>query len=348
MNVADQKEIIFTPEAKGMRVLPSFKGASVNFSRLKETNGIKLKSPRLAPTGRMENPAGYAKLKEEARFSKVSAGAPLFLQSDSQATNPGFKTSKLRAVSDFAGLDGASWTPPNSQIAAGPDHLLIAVNAAIAIFDKTGRQTLRVNLADLFSQLIQGAVIIGPRVIYDQFRDGWVIAACAHSAEERRSWFLLAYSTGPNPLDDWSIWAFDADVNGKIITSHWADDIGLSVDSNWLYLTANMFSANMRFLHSRLRILNKKELQSGGFAWMGFLGTPQRRRLNCFRCSTGSESQRGGHAILSQRHKRRAGIDPMERYIRGAARAGTETPVHPDAKFSIGSQRKTTSGRRGN
>ena len=264
MNVADQKEIIFTPEAKGMRVLPSFKGASVNFSRLKETNGIKLKSPRLAPTGRMENPAGYAKLKEEARFSKVSAGGPLFLQSDSQATNPGFKTSKLRAVSDFAGLDGASWTPPNSQIAAGPDHLLIAVNAAIAIFDKTGRQTLRVNLADLFSQLIQGAVIIGPRVIYDQFRDGWVIAACAHSAEERRSWFLLAYSTGPNPLDDWSIWAFDADVNGKIITSHWADDIGLSVDSNWLYLTANMFSANMRFLHSRLRILNKKELQSGG------------------------------------------------------------------------------------
>jgi len=263
MNVADQKEIIFTPEAKGMRVLPSSKGASVNFSRLVEKGEIKLKTPRLAPIGRMENPAGYTKLKEEARSAKVSAGASLFLQTDSQEINTGSETRKLRAASNFAGLAGASWTPPDSQIAAGPDHLLIAVNAAIAIFDKTGRKMLRINLADLFSQLIQDAIIYSPRVIYDQFRDGWVMAACAHSVDEQRSWFLLAYSTGATPLDDWFIWALDADLNGKIRTGNWADDIGLSVDNNWLYLTANMFSANARFLYSKLRIMNKKEMQSG-------------------------------------------------------------------------------------
>ena len=264
MNVTDQKEIIFTPEAKGMRVLPSSKGASVNFSRLKEMREIKLKTPRLARIGRMENPAGYTKLKEEARFSKVSAGAALFLQSDSQETTTGAETPKLRAASNFAGLDDTSWTPPDGQIAAGPDHLLIAVNAALAIFDKTGRQMLRINLADLFSQLIQDAIIFSPRIIYDQFRDGWVIAACAQSVDERRSWFLFAYSTGPTPLDDWFIWALAADFNGKNRTGHWADDISLSVDNNWLYLTTNMFSANARFLYSKLRIVNKKEMQSGG------------------------------------------------------------------------------------
>jgi len=112
--------------------------------------------------------------------------------------------------------------------------------------------------------LIQDAIVCSPCAIYDQFRDGWVIAACAQSAGERRSWFLLAYSTGPDPLDDWFIWALAADFNGKIRTGHWADDIGLSVDNNWLYLTTNMFNANASFLYSKLRILNKKEMQSGG------------------------------------------------------------------------------------
>src|SRR5262245_18351583 len=264
MSIADQKEIIFTPEAKGMRVLPSPKGTSVNFSRLKEMRGIKPPLHRLAPIGRLENPAGYTKLKEEARSLKGSTGAGLFLQSDSQTINTSAGAGKLRADSDFAGLDDTSWTPSNSQLAAGPDHLLIAVNAALAVFDKTGRQMLRINFTDLFSQLIQDAIIFSPKVVYDQFRGGWVIAACAQSVDERRSWFLLAYSTGTAPLDDWFIWALDADFNGKIRTGHWADDVGLSVDGDWLYLTTNMFSANARFLYSKLRILNKKEMQSGG------------------------------------------------------------------------------------
>src|SRR5262249_1905143 len=264
MSVTDQKEIIFTPEAKGMRVLPSSRGESVNFGRMNEVREINAKPARPAPIGRMENPAVFTKLKEEARFSKISIGASLFLQSDSEEINPAFETGNLRAATDFAGLDGGGWTPFDSQIADGPDHLVIAVNAAFAIFDKTGRQMLRVDLADLFSKLIQGAMIFRRRLIYDQFREVWVITACAYSLDERRSRFLLAFSTGPTPLDDWFIWALDADLDGKIRTGHWADDIALSVDNNWLYLTANMFSANDPFLYSKLRILNKKEMQSGG------------------------------------------------------------------------------------
>src|SRR5262249_53092691 len=56
----------------------------------------------------------------------------------------------------------------------------------------------------------------------------------------------------------------DASLNGKLRTGHWADDIGLSVDNNSLYLTANMFSAKGQFLYSKLRAVNKKEMQSAG------------------------------------------------------------------------------------
>ncbi len=264
MTVTDQKEIIITPEAKGMRVLPSSRAAKINLSRLKEIRETEQRTNRLTPVGRMETPAGYSKLKEDARKVKASSEAAHLFQSDTQELDNDSKNRKLRAVCNFAGLDDTSWTPADSQLAAGTDHLLIAVNAALAIFDKTGRQMFRVNISDLFSPLIQQATIFSPKVIYDQFRDGWVIAACAQNAEERRSWFLLAFSIGANPLDEWFIWALDADFNGTIRTGHWAEDIGLSVDNNWLYLTANIFNANARFLYSKLRILNKKEMQSGG------------------------------------------------------------------------------------
>lgn len=184
-----------------------------------------------------------------------------------------FDEQKLRATGDFAGLDDTSWTPPNSQIAVGPSHLLVAVNTALAIFDKTGRQILRVNLADIFSQLVQDAIIFSPRVVYDQFREGWMIAACARSVDERHSWFLLAYSTGASPLGEWFTWALDAGFDGKIRTGHWADDIGLSVDNNSVYLTANMFNAKGRFLYSKLRIVNKKRCNLAGFCTDGISGS---------------------------------------------------------------------------
>jgi hypothetical protein len=167
-------------------------------------------------------------------------------------------------VGDFAGFDDISWKPPNGQIAVSASHLLVVVNAELGVFDHTGQEILRVNFGDFFSQLIQDAIIFNPKVIYDHSRGGWVIAACARSVDERRSWFLIAYSTGHSPLDDWFIWALDADFDGKIRTNHWADDIGMSVDNNWLYLTANVFNARASFLYSKLRIVNKKEMQAGG------------------------------------------------------------------------------------
>src|SRR5262249_37156758 len=250
-----------TPEAKGMWFLPSHKGVSVNLGRLSQKREIKLKAPRSAPISRIENPAAYAKLKEDALYSEVSDGAFRLLQFDSPEAGTDYGTQKLCVIKDFAGLDDTSWTPPNCQIAAGPAHLLVVVNTALAVLDKSGRQMLRVNLADLFSQLVQDAIIFNPRAIYDQFRDGWAIAACARSVDDRNSWFLLAYSTDVTPLGEWFIWALDASFNGKIRTGNWADDIGLSVDNNSLYLTANVFSAGGQFLYSKLRIVNKKEMQ---------------------------------------------------------------------------------------
>lgn len=264
MGSTDHQEIIITPEAKGMRLMPSARAVNVNFSRSNRKREAKLKTPRSVPIGRDEIAAHYRQIKDKALLSPSAARALQLLQPDPQTIEISSDLRKLRSPIDFAGLDDTSWTPPDSHLAAGPDHLLVTVNAALAAFDKTGRQILRINLSDLFSQLVHDAIIFNPRVIYDQFRRGWVMAACARSVDERYSWILLAYSQDDNPLGEWSVWALDARFDGGIRTGHWADGIGLSVDNNSLYLTANMFGAQDQFLYSKLRILNKKELQSGG------------------------------------------------------------------------------------
>ncbi len=264
MGSFDFQEIIATPEAKGMRLLPSSRGVNVNFGRLNHKRETKLKIPRLAPIGRAENDGDYRRHKQAALLSPNAARALQLLQADPQTTEIGSDLQPLRSPIDFAGIDDTAWTPPDSRIGAGPNHLIATVNAALAVFDKTGRQILRFNLSDLFSQLVHDALIFNPRVVYDQFRGGWVIAACARSVDERHSWFLIAYSQADDPLGDWLIWALDASFDGGIKTGHWAEGLGLAVDNNSLYLTANMFSAQDQFLYSKIRVLNKKDLQSGG------------------------------------------------------------------------------------
>ncbi len=260
----DLQEIISTAEAKGMRALPSPRGLIVRTSNLVARRGVGLKSIRSVPIGRVESAGDFMSIKAAAVASSDAARALQLLQADSSKAGVMTSHQSLRLRTEFAGLDDTEITRPDSQIAAGPEHLIVAVNAAWAVFDKAGRQLLQRNFTDMFSPLVDDASIFNPKVIYDQFRNGWVMAACARSIDGRHSWFLLAFSAGGDPLADWWIWALDARFDGGNRTGYWADGLGLSADNTSLFLTANMFSGQGNFVYSKLRILNKKELQSGG------------------------------------------------------------------------------------
>lgn len=262
--IFEHQEIISTPEAKGMRTRPSLRGVPVNFSELKAKRELQLPAPRPLPNGREANITDFSRLKSTALTNQASACAAELLQIDPQVDGQVERFQSPHLVMDFAGLDDTNWVPPNSHIAAGPDHLVAAVNAAFAVFDKRGRQLLRRTLADLFSSLVADALIFNPKVIYDQFRGSWLMAASARSVDEQRSWLLLAFSQTGDPMGDWGIWALDADYDGTIKTSHWPEGLGVAVDNSLLYLTMNMFTAQDEFAYSKLRVLNIKEMQTGG------------------------------------------------------------------------------------
>jgi hypothetical protein len=262
--IFEHQEIISTPEAKGMRTPPSSRGVLVNFNDLKARRELHSPVPRALPNGREADVTEFSKLKSKALSTPASACAPELLQIDPQGGGQGGNLQSPHLVKDFAGLDDTNWMPPNSHIAAGPNHLIAAVNATFGVFDKPGRQLLRRTLADLFSSLVADALIFNPKVIYDQFRGAWLIAACARSVDNQHSWLLLASSQTSDPMGDWWIWALDADYDGTLKTSHWPEGLGLAVDNSLLYLTMNMFSAQDEFAYSKLRILNIKEMQTGG------------------------------------------------------------------------------------
>ncbi len=261
----DRQEIINTPEAKGMRCAPSERGRSVSVARLLARRQVGLKQTRVINTGRQEPPGAYLRRKEEAAALTDQVYDCQMMQEDRHRFSvPEGDGSKLTIQSKFAGLDDTEYAPPDAQIASGPEHLLVAVNASWAIFDKTGRQLLRRNFSDLFGGVVEQPLIFRPRVIYDQFRGGWLLAACGISADGRQSWFLLAASQGADPLGDWWVWTLDASADGSQRTGLRPDNMHLAVDANNIYLTAAMFTAQGQFAYSKLRMLGKKDLIHGG------------------------------------------------------------------------------------
>lgn len=259
----DRQEIINTPEAKGMRLQPSARGLSVTLNTAANRRGAVAAHPRQVEQHGSEDRESYLRRKAEAINSAEAARALEAMQIDPQATETGAEADTLRLPVYFSGFDNTEWTSPELQIAAGPRHLLATVNDELAVFDKTGCRLCRCDLASLFSPLIGTATIGNPRALYDQFRNGWTVAACARSEEGRRSWFLLAASQGNNPLGEWWIWALDAGQDGGVSTCHLAGGLGLSLDPTSLYLTANMYGGQGQFLYSKMRVLNKKELDTG-------------------------------------------------------------------------------------
>ncbi len=263
--IFEHQEIINTREAKGMRALPSSAGVNIGFREMRAKRESRLQTPHPVPNGREVNIEGFSRLKSKASsIIPALTITPELLQIDPANDGSAARRAFPCLMADFAGLDDTNWTPPDSQIAAGPDHLIATVNATFAVFDKMGRQLLRRTMSDLFARLVEDALIFSPKVIYDQFRGTWLMVVCARSFDAQRSWFLLASSQSSDPLGDWWIWALDADGNGVGKTAYWPEGLGLAVDNEQFYLTANMFSASGEFAYAKLRVLNTKEMQTGG------------------------------------------------------------------------------------
>lgn len=152
----------------------------------------------------------------------------------------------------------------DASLAVGQDHVLVAVNFAVAAYAKSdGRPVFTCGLRDWFPNVSEDATFVfDPRTLYDQYTGRWILLALAwpkHEYPPSASWLLLSVSSGADPLGPWVSWVFDVKIDGRA-----ADYPCLGVDERGIYVTFIAKTVTRgRPDSTRLRVFSKETLNAG-------------------------------------------------------------------------------------
>lgn len=165
---------------------------------------------------------------------------------------------------NFAGFAATGWIPPDCTMATGPNHVMVSVNSSVAVHNKAGGAVLLSRtLTVWFSNVIQGATIFDPILLFDQHAGRWVLLAVAVAQNPNKSAYLLSISKSGDPLGSWMNYSLNAKVDGTTATNNWADFPALGVDANNLYITSNQFAFGGGFQYAKIRVVPKTRPYSG-------------------------------------------------------------------------------------
>ncbi len=225
---------------------------------------------------------------EEEQFSEEGIfpedGPPVILpqhslQEDHSIPGPGsFKSAGASAsasglLTSFPAIGETNRGNLDPILAAGPKHIMVAVNPVVAIYTKKGRRRFQTDFKSWFAALpvARTAHLFDPKLIYDQY-DGHYIFMC-DSFTKTRAWFLISVSKTSDPEGEWVFYALDMQLNGSSgRVNYWADFPRIGFDQDAVYLTAGMYSLGYPVFHyAKIRVLKKSELYSfGPLNWYDF------------------------------------------------------------------------------
>ena len=170
--------------------------------------------------------------------------------------------SSLTASTGFIGLrfsDTAGFIPPDTQVAAGPNHLFEVVNTEGRIFMKDGTVLSTFNLNTFFG-LSRSTFLSDPKIRFDPMTGHWFISAIT-LGNSSGAW-RLAVSRSSDPFDGFFLYS--------IITSGAGPDFdALGFNDDKVVLTANAFNCvpncvnGSTFLGAMFIVLKKDDLLAG-------------------------------------------------------------------------------------
>ncbi len=145
------------------------------------------------------------------------------------------------------------YIPPDSQIAAGPNHLVVAINSLLAIYDKSGNQLGGYqDLGTFFASLGITGEIFDPRLVYDQVDGRFILSvADVDMTNFTNGYVLLAVSQTSDPTGAWYKYAIDfTGLSPRTGRRTFPDFPGLGLGGNDVYLTTNQFELNAGCLNA--------------------------------------------------------------------------------------------------
>jgi hypothetical protein len=202
----------------------------------------------------------------ESLFTDIGEDGKVFSTSPQSLAPP--------VTASFAGIPATNLRPPDCHVAAGPNHVLAAVNSKLQVYTNAG-----VPLATWFSNpnvlygstLPAGAFVFDPRVLYDHYSNRWIIVFAATRSNPNGSWLMFAVSQTSNPLGSYWVWALNSSVDGSNPSNNWGDYPMVGFDTQAIYITTNQFAFGGGFAYSKLRILNKAQAYAGAaLGWFDY------------------------------------------------------------------------------
>jgi hypothetical protein len=237
--------------------------------------------PQVLPRRGADRGAEPNLLSEEAKAAKARARrgearptgketiSPPGADSPQPAAAPAFGT-------NFVGVPDTEMVPPDSQIAAGPNNVVLAANGAVIFRNKNDgnrlySQTLQNSTppkrtcdpppctAGFFLPLGQEHTDVGdPWVVYDPYINRfWILAISGRTAAH--SDLLIGLSNTSDATLGWWLWEFDATLDGGTDTSNWCDYPKLGFDAQAIYVTCNMLNDSGDFKYSKVRVMTKSQ-----------------------------------------------------------------------------------------
>ncbi len=121
--------------------------------------------------------------------------------------------------------------PPDSQIAAGPNHLVAAVNSILVVYDKHGTQISLTSIPTFFGAFNTRACCFDPRVLFDQTSGRFVFVASRNDGTS--SDLYIAVSATSDPTGTWYKYA----INSSSV--FWSDFPSVGVGPSALYISTD-------------------------------------------------------------------------------------------------------------
>ena len=256
--------------------LPSFAAAAKESAGELRDNGST--APLMTRQGLVDKARAEKGLNHSGRRSVPPPHAPAAAATTSEP-EPAFPGINM-------GQAGAAIVP-DVEIAAGPHHIVEAVNRIITVFDKNGTQAQTATAAVFYDPL--GAIaddnIFDPQVEFNEYVQRFFVVYTTRDDANSESFLLIAVSNTNDPTQGWTLFGLDAGFDGSTNTNNWCDYPHLGYSSQGTLITCNQFNhpvapATASFQYVKVRVLLTSQLTGGGccFWWdfwnlrEGFLG----------------------------------------------------------------------------
>jgi hypothetical protein len=147
-------------------------------------------------------------------------------------------------------------TPPDTVLAAGPNHVVEMVNDSGTIWDKSGNL---IQLFDLnaFFAVPAGYTFSDPRIVYDELSQRWFASGVAFIAPSYGSVIVINVSTSSDPTGTWVKYSADKNDN----QTHDQPKFGVSTDK--FVISWNDFQNAMFFQGQSTWVFEKSQMVAG-------------------------------------------------------------------------------------